>query len=131
MRSSWQAFLGAIVWDLITWDHGLPTSSSHALIGGYAGAAVAKAGTGVLILSGWTKTLMFIVLAPAIGLLLGVTLMVSTTGSPQASRRYALTSGSVGCITRPAFLRCSPWYSACARTFQPTSGCSRAYPLRR
>jgi inorganic phosphate transporter, PiT family len=69
--------LGAIVWDLITWYYGLPTSSSHALIGGYAGAAVAKAGTGVLILSGWTKTLIFIVLAPAIGLLLGVTLMVS------------------------------------------------------
>ena len=69
--------LGAIVWDLITWYYGLPTSSSHALIGGYAGAAVAKAGTGVLIISGWTKTLMFIVLAPGIGLLLGVTLMVS------------------------------------------------------
>ncbi len=69
--------LGAIVWDLITWYYGLPTSSSHALIGGYAGAAVAKAGTGVLIVSGWTKTLMFIVLAPAIGLVLGVTLMVS------------------------------------------------------
>ena len=69
--------LGAIVWDLITWYYGLPTSSSHALIGGYAGAAVAKAGTGVVIVSGWTKTLMFIVLAPAIGLVLGLTLMMS------------------------------------------------------
>ena len=69
--------LGAIVWDLITWYYGLPTSSSHALIGGYAGAAVAKAGTGVVIVSGWTKTLMFIVLAPAIGLVLGLTLMIS------------------------------------------------------
>jgi inorganic phosphate transporter, PiT family len=68
---------GAIVWDLITWYYGLPTSSSHALIGGYAGAAVAKAGTGVIITSGWTKTLIFIVLAPAIGLSLGFTLMVS------------------------------------------------------
>ena len=56
--------VGAIVWDLITWYYGLPTSSSHALIGGYAGAAVAKAGTGALIVSGWTKTLIFIVLAP-------------------------------------------------------------------
>src|SRR6185436_7190373 len=46
---------GAIVWDLITWYYGLPTSSSHALIGGYAGAAVAKAGTGVILASGWTK----------------------------------------------------------------------------
>ena len=68
---------GAIVWDLITWYYGLPTSSSHALIGGYAGAAVAKAGTGVIIASGWTKTLMFIVLAPAIGYSLGFTLMVA------------------------------------------------------
>jgi PiT family inorganic phosphate transporter len=69
--------IGAIVWDLITWYYGLPTSSSHALIGGYAGAAVAKAGTGVLIVSGWTKTLYFIVLAPLIGMILGLVLMVS------------------------------------------------------
>src|ERR671922_2146167 len=51
--------LGAILWDLYTWYVGLPTSSSHALIGGYAGAAIAKAGFGSLILSGWTKTLIF------------------------------------------------------------------------
>jgi inorganic phosphate transporter, PiT family len=69
--------MGAIVWDLITWYYGLPTSSSHALIGGYAGAAMAKAGTGVLIASGWTKTLIFIVLAPLIGLTLGFSLMVA------------------------------------------------------
>jgi inorganic phosphate transporter, PiT family len=67
---------GAIVWDLITWYYGLPTSSSHALIGGYAGAAIAKVGTGALIASGWTKTLIFIVLAPIIGLTLGFTLMI-------------------------------------------------------
>src|ERR687888_1012003 len=47
---------GAIIWDLITWYFGLPTSSSHALIGGYAGAAVAKSGFGAIIPSGWTKT---------------------------------------------------------------------------
>jgi PiT family inorganic phosphate transporter len=70
--------VGAIVWDLITWYYGLPTSSSHALIGGYAGAAVAKAGTGVIIASGWTKTLIFIVLAPLLGMSLGFTLMVVT-----------------------------------------------------
>ena len=46
---------GAIVWDLITWYYGLPTSSSHALIGGYAGAAVAKAGFAAIIPSGWTQ----------------------------------------------------------------------------
>jgi PiT family inorganic phosphate transporter len=68
--------IGAIVWDLITWYYGLPTSSSHALIGGYAGAAVAKAGTGALIAGGWTKTLIFIVLAPVIGLTLGFSLMI-------------------------------------------------------
>jgi PiT family inorganic phosphate transporter len=70
--------VGAIVWDLITWYFGLPTSSSHALIGGYAGAAVAKAGFGAIILSGWTKTLIFIVLAPLIGMTLGFILMVAT-----------------------------------------------------
>ena len=63
--------IGAIVWDLITWYYGLPTSSSHALIGGYAGAAVAKAGMGAVLASGWTKTLIFIVLSPLIGLGLG------------------------------------------------------------
>jgi PiT family inorganic phosphate transporter len=68
--------MGAIIWDLITWYYGLPTSSSHALIGGYAGAAVAKAGWSAIIASGWTKTLIFIVLAPLIGLTLGFLLMV-------------------------------------------------------
>jgi PiT family inorganic phosphate transporter len=69
--------VGAIVWDLITWYFGLPTSSSHALIGGYAGAAVARVGLKAIVLSGWTKTLLFIVLAPLIGLTLGFLLMVS------------------------------------------------------
>ena len=69
--------MGAIVWDLITWYYGLPTSSSHALIGGYAGAAVTKAGFSAIILSGWTKTLIFIVLAPLIGMSLGFALMVA------------------------------------------------------
>jgi len=68
---------GAIVWDLITWYYGLPTSSSHALIGGYAGAAVAKAGIVAIIPAGWTKTLIFIVLAPLIGMTLGFLLMVA------------------------------------------------------
>jgi inorganic phosphate transporter, PiT family len=71
--------LGAIVWDLITWYYGLPTSSSHALIGGYAGAGIAKAGFGVIIFAGWTKTLIFIVLAPMIGLTLGLGLMVAVS----------------------------------------------------
>jgi inorganic phosphate transporter, PiT family len=68
--------IGAIVWDLITWYYGLPTSSSHALIGGYAGAAVAKAGPAAIVAAGWTKTLLFIVLSPLIGLGLGFGFMV-------------------------------------------------------
>src|SRR3982750_491434 len=70
--------IGAIVWDLITWYFGLPTSSSHALIGGYAGAAVAKAGMGAIIASGGTKTLIFIVLAPLMGMGLGFVIMLAT-----------------------------------------------------
>lgn len=71
--------MGAIGWNLTTWYLGLPTSSSHALIGGYAGAAIAKVGFSALILSGWTKTLIFIVLAPVIGMVLGVILIIITT----------------------------------------------------
>ncbi len=70
---------GAICWNMLTWYLGLPTSSSHALIGGYAGAAIAKSGFGVIIASGWYKTLIFIVLAPAIGLFLGFLLRIITT----------------------------------------------------
>jgi PiT family inorganic phosphate transporter len=69
--------LGAIAWNLITWYFGLPTSSSHALFGGYAGAAVAKAGFRAVIVSGWTKTLIFIVVAPLIGLVVGLTVMTA------------------------------------------------------
>jgi PiT family inorganic phosphate transporter len=69
--------VGAIVWDLITWYVGLPTSSSHALIGGYAGAAVAKAGFAAVIVGGWTKTIIFIFLSPFIGVVAGLALMTS------------------------------------------------------
>ena len=69
--------LGAIAWNLITWYFGLPTSSSHALIGGYAGSAVAKAGLKVIIPAGWTKTLVFTVVSPVIGMILGLTLMAA------------------------------------------------------
>src|SRR5579872_1577127 len=67
--------MGAILWDIITWYFGLPTSSSHALMGGYAGAAVAHAGWRVIIAAGWTKTLAFMVLSPIIGLVAGLSLM--------------------------------------------------------
>ena len=71
--------LGAIFWNLVTWYYGLPVSSSHALIGGYAGAAVAKAGFGAIIPAGWAKTLVFIVLSPTMGALLAFLLMVGVT----------------------------------------------------
>lgn len=63
--------IGAIAWNILTWYFGLPSSSSHALIGGYAGAAIANAGFGVIIPSGWIKTVIFIVVAPLIGIALG------------------------------------------------------------
>ena len=68
--------IGAIAWDILTWYFGLPTSSSHALIGGMAGAAVAKAGWDALIPSGLQKIAVFIVLSPILGLLLGFTVLV-------------------------------------------------------
>jgi inorganic phosphate transporter, PiT family len=67
---------GAIVWDLLTWWWGLPTSSSHALIGGYAGAAIMRSGFQVIIPGGWSKTLIFILVAPVMGLVLGFFLMI-------------------------------------------------------
>ena len=73
------ALVGAISWNLITWYLGLPSSSSHALIGGYAGAAIAKSGFGVIIPSGWYMTLIFIALAPIIGLVLGFFLKIAAS----------------------------------------------------
>ena len=71
--------LGAVVWNLITLTLGLPTSSSHALMGSYGGAAVAFAGTKALILSGWTMPVLFIVLSPLIGFAVGLTVSIITT----------------------------------------------------
>ncbi len=69
--------IGAITWNLITWYYGLPSSSSHALIGGYAGAAIAKVGYAAIIPGGWSLTLIFIVLSPLIGMAAAFLLMVS------------------------------------------------------
>ena len=71
--------IGGIVWDLITWYFGLPTSSSHALIGGYAGAAIASAGFSVVIIGGWTKTVVSMFVSPVIGLMLGVLMMTAVS----------------------------------------------------
>ena len=82
MVSQWvilAGLVGAVVWNLITWWLGLPTSSSHALIGGYGGAAVARAGVDVIIVSGWIKTITYIFLSPLFGMALGLTLMVAVS----------------------------------------------------
>jgi PiT family inorganic phosphate transporter len=71
--------IGAISWNVLTWYLGLPSSSSHSLMGGYLGAAVAKAGFKVVILSGWIKIAIFIVLAPLLGMGLGFVLKILTT----------------------------------------------------
>jgi inorganic phosphate transporter, PiT family len=85
---------GAILWNMTTWYFGLPSSSSHALIGGYAGAAIVKSGFGVIIASGWYKTLVFIVLAPAIGLVLGfifkiITMWISYKRRPAVVNKWS------------------------------------------
>ena len=71
------ALVGAITWDLVTWYLGLPSSSSHALIGGLVGAAVTKAGIGSLVWSGLDKTLTFMVISPVIGFLIAFALMTT------------------------------------------------------
>jgi PiT family inorganic phosphate transporter len=73
------ALLGAIAWNLITWYYGIPSSSSHALIGGLVGAAVAKAGTWALIAPGILKTVAFIFVAPLLGMVFGAVLMLATS----------------------------------------------------
>jgi PiT family inorganic phosphate transporter len=73
------ALIGAICWNIITWYYGIPSSSSHALIGGLAGAAVAKGGVGSLVGSGFLKTTAAIVLSPMLGLVLGALLMLAVS----------------------------------------------------
>jgi PiT family inorganic phosphate transporter len=98
------ALAGAIAWNLLTWYYGIPSSSSHALIGGLVGAAVAKAGTDSLIASSLIKTISFIVLSPLLGLLFGSMMMLLVSwlfvrSTPQRAdqwfRRMQLLSASM------------------------------------
>ena len=73
------ALMGAITWNLVTWYYGIPSSSSHALIGGIVGAVIAKAGTGALISGGLIKTVAFIFISPLLGFLLGSLMMVAVS----------------------------------------------------
>src|SRR5512147_871373 len=71
------ALIGAIAWNVVTWWYGIPSSSSHALIGGIVGAVIAKSGAGSLIAGGVLKTVAFIFVSPMLGFLLGSLLMVA------------------------------------------------------
>ena len=82
------ALIGAISWNIITWYYGIPSSSSHALVGGLVGAAVIKAGFGSLVASGVLKIIAFIFIAPLLGFVIGGTLMV-TSSLPVAVRPLA------------------------------------------
>src|ERR1700743_2603065 len=80
--------LGAIVWDIITWLMALPTSSSHAIISGYAGAAIARGGFSVILIKGWIPVLAFLVISPFVGLILGWLIMTSIAWLTRHSERY-------------------------------------------
>lgn len=103
--------LGAIIWDLVTWYLGLPSSSSHALLGGYAGAAIAKAGFGALILSGWVLPVAFIVVSPLLGMTIALILTVGLSwllkGAPpgpldKVFRRLQLVSAGLYSLSHGA-----------------------------
>ena len=116
------ALIGAITWNLITWYYGIPSSSSHALIGGMIGATIAKAGTAPLLAPGILKTATFIVVSPMLGMLLGGLIMVARVlGLPARPRHAGSTAGSGGCSwSRPrstasataATTRRRPWASS-------------------
>ena len=73
------ALIGAIIWNLITWYYGIPSSSSHALIGGMIGATIAKAGVDPLVMKGIVRTVTFIFVSPMLGMLLGGLLMIAVS----------------------------------------------------
>src|SRR5438876_1907 len=90
--------IGAITWDIITWWFGLPTSSSHALVGGLIGAGVVKVGWGVVQVAGVSKIILFIALSPLIGLLLaiGIILLTSRVGAETAAATTLFATASLG-----------------------------------
>jgi inorganic phosphate transporter, PiT family len=111
------ALIGAIFWNIVTWWYGIPSSSSHALIGGIVGAVIAKAGVGALISGGVWKTVVFIFVSPFLGFLLGSLLMV---GVAHLFRRASPLR--VDNWFRPA---CTAWVTAATTPRRPSasSGC--------
>lgn len=85
--------IGAIAWDILTWWLALPTSSSHAIISGFAGAAIAKAGFKSLLLKGWTPVITFLIISPLIGFVLGFCLMVLVSWLSHNTPRHKAQAG--------------------------------------
>lgn len=111
------ALMGAIIWNVITWYYGIPSSSSHALMGGLIGSAVAKSGFSVLIADKILQTVLFIFLSPALGLLLGSTLMLIVSWLFSERHRPKWIAGSVvcNCSLRP----CTAWGTAVTTRKKP------------
>jgi PiT family inorganic phosphate transporter len=82
--------MGAIAWDIITWLMAMPTSSSHAIISGYAGAAIARAGWNSILVKGWVPVILFLVISPVIGAILGWSVMISVAWLTRHSERYKM-----------------------------------------
>jgi len=80
--------IGAIAWDIITWLMALPTSSSHAIISGYAGAAIAKVGFKAILVKGWIPVIVFLIISPIIGMILGWAIMTIVSWLTRHSERY-------------------------------------------
>jgi inorganic phosphate transporter, PiT family len=99
------ALIGAIAWNVITWYYGIPSSSSHALIGGLIGAAIAKAGPGSLISAGVIKAVAFIFISPLLGMLLGglIMLLISWLFRSQTPRRVDRWSRRLQLVSASAY----------------------------
>jgi PiT family inorganic phosphate transporter len=118
------ALIGAIVWNGVTWWYGIPSSSSHALIGGIVGAVIAKSGTGPLIASGVGKTVLFIFVSPVLGFLLGA--LANGAGRQRLSaapRRSGSTTCSAACSSSRPGSTASGTAATMRRRRSASSGC--------
>jgi len=117
------ALVGAIIWNIVTWWYGIPSSSSHALIGGIVGATLAKAGTAPLITAGILKTVAFILVSPAMGFLLGALMMVGVAWLFRRTSPCGWTTGSAGCSWPPPAPTRSATAATTRRRRSASSGC--------
>jgi PiT family inorganic phosphate transporter len=129
--------IGAIAWDIITWLMALPTSSSHAIISAYAGAAIAKAGWSSILVKGWIPVMVFLVISPIIGMVLGWSIMTGVSWLTRHSNRYKaekrfvtysyFRQAFIRLVTGPMTLK-RPWasLSPCSPLGVTSSGARRA-----